>query len=88
VASTSAAEWVGITTNSEDCSVSSEMDVEEEARDGDEPRDQSEQPFAWEFEVVSRFASAFAWETKQASRRFLLINPEQSQVFGVKFSLR
>lgn len=47
---TSAGEWVGVTTNSEECSYSSEMD------DSDNQftvtSDTNEHPFAWEMEMV------------------------------------
>lgn len=47
---TSAAEWIGITTNSEECSVTSEVD-ESEGPNGSKILD--DHPFAWEFQLVS-----------------------------------
>lgn len=46
---TSAAEWIGITTNSEECSVTSEID-EPEGHNGSKVID--DHPFAWEFQLV------------------------------------
>lgn len=48
---TSAGEWVGVTTNSEECSYSSEL----EGSDNQfaVPSDVSEHPFAWEMEMVN-----------------------------------
>lgn len=42
---TSAGEWIGITTNSEECSYSSDMDDMPTASEFDHP-------FAWEFQMV------------------------------------
>ena len=52
---TSAGEWIGVTTNSEECSYSSELEEsgsqhECNVRDSIELNDH---PFAWEFELVS-----------------------------------
>lgn len=49
---TSAAEWIGITTNSEECSVTSEVE-ESEGPNGSKILD--DHPFAWEFQLVRKF---------------------------------
>lgn len=46
---TSAAEWIGITTNSEECSYSSDMD------DIPLSSDINDHPFPWEFQMVCNF---------------------------------
>uniref|UniRef100_A0A1B6KST5 PHTF1/2 N-terminal domain-containing protein n=1 Tax=Graphocephala atropunctata TaxID=36148 RepID=A0A1B6KST5_9HEMI len=45
---TSAAEWIGITTNSEECSYSSDMD---ERPNPANPSELTDHPFAWEFQI-------------------------------------
>uniref|UniRef100_A0A1B6G604 PHTF1/2 N-terminal domain-containing protein n=1 Tax=Cuerna arida TaxID=1464854 RepID=A0A1B6G604_9HEMI len=45
---TSAAEWIGITTNSEECSYSSDMDERPSPANNSELTDH---PFAWEFQI-------------------------------------
>ncbi|XP_054269233.1 protein phtf-like isoform X2 [Macrosteles quadrilineatus] len=44
---TSAAEWIGVTTNSEECSYSSELDE----RETTSLHDVNDHPFAWEFQI-------------------------------------
>lgn len=46
---TSAAEWIGITTNSEECSYSSDID---DLAPNTNPDQSADHPFAWEFQIV------------------------------------
>lgn len=50
---TSAAEWIGVTTNSEECSYSSEPDESDSQREftGSNSVELNDHPFAWEFEL-------------------------------------
>lgn len=51
---TSAGEWVGVTTNSEECSYSSEIDGSDNQIAV--TSDNNDHPFAWEMEMVRRSA--------------------------------
>lgn len=46
-----ACEWLGVTTNSEECSVSSDYDSSPDADGGS--RQMDDHPFPWEFPMVS-----------------------------------
>ncbi|XP_063243694.1 protein phtf isoform X2 [Bacillus rossius redtenbacheri] len=52
---TSAGEWMGVTTNSEECSYSSELGGSDDQREcaGRESWELNDHPFAWEFELTS-----------------------------------
>lgn len=52
---TSAAEWIGITTNSEECSYSSDID---DLAPNTNPDQSADHPFAWEFQIVITFESS------------------------------
>ncbi|KAK6629715.1 hypothetical protein RUM43_003533 [Polyplax serrata] len=51
---TSAAEWIGITTNSEECSITSEI---EESDSPNESKVLDDHPFAWEFQLSPSMSS-------------------------------
>ncbi|KAL0274911.1 UNVERIFIED_CONTAM: hypothetical protein PYX00_002933 [Menopon gallinae] len=78
---TSAAEWIGITTNSEECSVTSEID---ESEGPNESKVLDDHPFAWEFQLspssivspscaASDKVSCTIWENKDVKRADLSV---------------
>ncbi|XP_015593085.1 putative homeodomain transcription factor 1 [Cephus cinctus] len=50
-ATTSATEWMGVTTNSDECSYSSELEESESHSEGNINTEFVEHPFSWEFEL-------------------------------------
>ncbi|XP_011498540.1 PREDICTED: putative homeodomain transcription factor [Ceratosolen solmsi marchali] len=52
-ATTSATEWMGVTTNSDECSYSSEIEESDRHSEADANGEYIEHPFSWEFELPS-----------------------------------